>query len=229
MGKTKRAIDKTDDSPLTLTAFKEEIENFKEKFMAEMTQIISQTMKKHLHELEGKIARQQEEINALKRVVQSAETEKLKTVRRELAPNLIIRGLYENDGETSEALKDRVNDLFVTLETDVVVHVKSIHRVGKRSDSRPRMVKVVTGGVTERNAVLKKGSLLRQHRKFQHVFVDSDKCWLDRRENQILRRTAKLLRGSHPSSEVNILRGILFLDNEEVDRADPIQNLFSNA
>ena len=91
------------------------------------------------------------------------------------------------------------------------------------------MVKVVASSVGQRNNILKKARLLRRNEKFRRIYLDSDKCFWDRKEGAWLRQKAKTLRTKNPGMSVRIQKGKLLLEGEEVDRENPIRFLFPSA
>ena len=221
MGKGRGA--RNDDSPLSHAVLRDELLKLKSDLIDELAPIISQAVSGHVKQLEEKIALQQKEIDTLKHIVLKAENDKLQAVRKELAPNLVIRGLSDNDSETTDELGEKVRNVLNFLDADV--NIVAFRRVGKRLVNKTRIVKVVTGSVHERNAALRKSKLLRNSPQFDQVFVDSDKCFLDRKEHERLRKRMKLLRNECPDKSVRLFRGKLLVNDDEVDNAEPLQHL----
>lgn len=211
------------DSPLSHAMFKDELSKLKRELLEELGQVISQTVSCHISKLEQKIAQQQKEIDSLRQVVLRGEIDKLQAARKELAPNLVIRGLTDGDTESNDELQEKVNNVVHFL--DAGVEIISFCRVGRRLANNARIVKVVTRSVHERNAVLKKCKLLRGRPEFTDVYIDSDKCFLDRRENDRLRKKVKLLRSENPNKQVRLFKGKILVDGDEVDHAEPLRHL----
>ena len=87
--------------------------------------------------------------------------EKLHAARRELAPNLILRGVPEVENEARAETEGKVRSLLEKMEMD---HSGLLHieRVGKRLEGKSsRIIRVMTKGVQERNSILAKHRNLR--------------------------------------------------------------------
>ena len=182
---------------------------------------------KEIHLLNDRITHQQEEIKQLKAALIDAEKRWLADDRRDRARNIIIRGLQEDEEEDSEDLEGSVDEIFQALDVDE--GVKSAERIGKPGQDRPRLVKVVASSVGQRNTILKKARLLRTNDKFRGIYLDSDKCFWDRKEGARLRQRAGTLRDENPGKSVKIYKGKLLLEWKEADRENPLRFLFSSA
>ena len=222
MAKGRGARACNDDSPLSHSALKDELLKLKCDLKDELALIISNAVSGHVKQLEEKIAHQQE-IDNLKRYVWNSEKDKLQAIRKELAPNLVISGLSESDFETSEELGEKVGKVLNFLDADL--NKSTFRWVGRRVENKTRIVKVITGSVHERNRVLSKSRLLRNNPQFDKVYVDSDKCFLDRKELARLRGRARVLRNERPNSSVRLFRDKLFVEDDEVDHAEPLRHV----
>ena len=222
MAKGRGARACNDDSPLSHSALKDELLKLKCDLKDELALIISNAVSGHMKQLEEKIAHQQE-IDNLKRYVWNSEKDKLQAIRKELAPNLVISGLSESDFETSEELGEKVGKVLNFLDADL--NKSTFRWVGRRVENKTRIVKVITGSVHERNRVLSKSRLLRNNPQFDKVYVDSDKCFLDRKELARLRGRARVLRNERPNSSVRLFRDKLFVEDDEVDHAEPLRHV----
>ena len=226
MGKSRRATQHDDDSPVSHNALILELDKLKSELKSDLIQIVSNVVNKHIRMLEDRVDQQESEISALKQIILDNEREKLKVTRSELVRNFVIRGLDEPKEEKKTELDDKVKDVMNTL--DVKFNPISIQRVGKRVDGKPRTIKVVTQSVDDRNAVLKRSRQLRQNSSFKQVYLDSDKCFLDRREDARLRKQLRQWKQQNPTATVKIFRGKLLVDDVEVDHADPVKHIFSH-
>ena len=223
MAKGRGARACNDDSPLSHSALKDELLKLKCDLKDELALIISNAVSGHVKQLEEKIAHQQKEIDNLKRYVWNSEKDKLQAIRKELASNLVISGPSESDFENSEELGGKVGKVLNFLDADL--NKSTFRRVGRRVENKTRIVKVITGSVHERNRVLSKSRLLRNNPQFDKVYVDSDKCFLDRKELARLRGRARVLRNERPNSSVRLFRDKLFVDDDEVDHAEPLRHV----
>jgi len=225
-GKSRKASKREDSPPPSHSAIISEFEKFKSELRGDLMRTVSDAVRREFRNLEEKIEQQQLEIDSLKRIVRDNERDKLMSARMSLASNFVIRGISENRDEKKMELESKVEGVLKAL--DVHIPLKSVTRVGKQTENGPRIVKVVTEDINHRNAVLIRAKKLRNLPTFRNVYLDSDKCLLDRREDARLRKRMKLLKHDSPTSDIKIFKGLLLVDDVEVDRFDPLRDFFSN-
>ena len=164
------------------------------------------------------------------------EEELLKEKRKELSSNFVITGLKEPENETTEGLQETVEELLEAV--DCKVGIQSLMRIGKvvgdgltnhrlnASGRRPRLVKVITKGQDERNKVLKKVKALAKIDRYKNIFINPDRCRLDRMENSRLRKVVKDLRSKYPHKRVVFYKGEVLVDGEVADYEKPLCHVF---
>jgi hypothetical protein len=96
----------------------------------------------------------------------------------------------------------------------------------KNDEGKVRPIKLTFSTQTERNHILQESNKLKTLP--ENVFMTTDKCLLDQKEDFRLRQSVKLLKKDNPLSKVIIKRGKLYVDDEEVDKEDPLKHLFKS-
>lgn len=104
-------------------------------------------------------------------------------------------------------------------------HVKSAERIGTPGLSRPRLVKIVTSTVVQRNKILKRAKLLPEKDSFSGVTLTVISASGIGRKTR-LRREARI--SENPGKSVKIINEKLLLEGLEVDREDPLRFILSS-
>lgn len=195
-----------------LESFKSELkEQIIEAVKREVTEAVSAVFADTIQEFKMKVAEQDQEIEALKRYVVESERQKLMAARSDLASNFVIRGMTE-EKETQQETEFKVKKLL--KDTDLNLDIQQVERVGKRmKEYKTRTIKVVTGDVGQRNAVLEKSRALRDSSKLDRIYFDADKCYLDRKEAARIRYKMRQMKESHPNSKIRIWKRKLLVDD----------------
>lgn len=209
---------------LTSDILRQELTNFKKELKEEITTTVRAAVSMELRELQQKVVQQQKEIDVLKKYIINLELSKLKDMRRSLSSNVILRGVPEEENESEGVLMEKVQDVCDAMSSSV--KITQVERVGKKSQDRPRPIRAITGSRDERNSLLQKSRSLRNDSTFQNVYLDTDKCYLDRKESTRIRLKAKQLRLQNPLAIVKIRKGILLVDDEIVDAENPLNHVF---
>ena len=210
---------------LTLSTLRAELTSFKNSLREEIIKDVNSLIAEKFNELNNKILEQENEIALLKSHLMESERQCLRRPREELASYVVIVGITEEDNETTGQLTTKVENVFKALDvTDVGVHDCSITRVDRPNGKR--VIKVTTKSREHRRLLLSNARSLRKYPVFHGVYVEADRCFLDRQESARLRHKAKTLRSDFPDSEVRLTRGRLLLNGEEIDREDPLKQLF---
>ena len=211
-----------DESRLT-QLMREELTKFRVSFRDEMISVISKALRDEIADLKEKVKEQEKEILALKVVMWKNKDERLKEQRRALSRNVILRGIPEEQGEGILDAKDVAERNLRNIDPEI--EVEKAERIGKKIDHKPRLIKVILVDKDQRNHLLR---LARRNRESlpKGMYVDADRPFLDRKEAARLRERQRELRKNFPEKNVRILRGKLLVDDDEVDRENPLQYLF---
>lgn len=176
---------------------------------------------KAIHE---KVKHHDDELAYLKSFLVSKEQEKLRETRASLSANFVISGLPESSNETPDNLSSSVDSLLG--EINARVEAVSINRIGKKSGTKPRLVKVITKSKDDRNKVLHRSKDLRLDQRFKEVFIDPDRCRIDQREHLRLRNVVKTLRNDNPNKRVVLYKGEVLVDDKVYDFEQPLTHIF---
>ena len=171
---------------LTLTNFRAELSFFKEQLRAEITTAINNIVSAKFEELKKKIIEQDKEMAVLRDHLIHIERQRLLQARLELASNVVISGCPEDDDETSAHLSDKIDDIFTALDADdIPIDKCRITRVGRPNGCR--LIKITTPTRDQRNLLLSRAKRLRDDTTFRGVYLNADRCFLDRKEFARLR------------------------------------------
>lgn len=227
-------MNESDDITKVKESLREGLENIeknfqslKEQLSSDIREVIKSSVREsiavELRSLHQTIKEQQEEINKLKHTVMQLELDRLKEKRREIACNLIIRGVDEDDERTEDQTKEKVTCLLQRAVPSC--NVVKAFRVGKLTQNIPRIIKVTVGNFNEKVSLLRECRNLRNG-VFHNIFVSPDRTTLDRKEDFRLRQKFKVLRIENPDSHVELRRGRLLMDGVEIDHEQPLRYLF---
>ena len=126
--------------------------------------------------------------------------------------NLMVFGLPESENEDTASTKSRVSDILSHLAVESTPVVSSTVRVGKKSESRPRPIKVTLERREDLILLLKKAKLLRQDENYRQVYLSPDLTKVEREENSRVYKTLKQLRTDNPGRKYFIRGGsIMFV------------------
>ena len=103
-----------------------------------------------------------------------------------------------------------MTNIFSHLESTPVV--LSGTRVGKKSDIRPRSIKVTLERREDLLLLLKKAKLLRQVETYRNVYLSPDLNKVEREENSRVYKTLKQLRMDNPGRKYFIRGGSIMFD-----------------
>lgn len=213
---------------LTLSMLRSELETFKVSLRDEIIREVKSIIADKFNELNSKIQQHDDEIALLKKHLAESEGRRLREARQELALNVVISGLPESDNETSEQLAKKIDSVFSALDKvdglSVASGVRAFYRVGRPNGRR--IVKIKMKSRDHRNLLLSNARLLRNNPDFQGVYIAADRCFLDRQESLRLRLRAKSLRSDFPKAEIKYTKGKLLVDGLEVDKEDPLAQIF---
>jgi len=211
------------DDDRILDLIREEFSKFKATVVAEITAEVTASMKKEIKCLHDQIRKQEQEIESLKQSFIKSEENRLKDQRREVSNNIIMRGVTESMKESSQDTSTKALDILKIVIPSVKV-LKAV-RIGRAMGSRPRMIKVTVDDREMRNRILQEAEKFR-HSCLKNVYLDRDLPFLDRKEAARLRLKLKQLKNEHPNESVRIYRGKLMINDQEVDKEQPLQHLF---
>ena len=213
------------EEELTITVFRAELTKLKDELRTEIIAGLNEMIRKELTELNDRIGKQDEEITFLKKCLVESERQRLHASRQEVASNVIISGLPEGESETDEELCDKVESIFKALNVeDVDVDDCKLSRVGRPNGHRA--VKIVTPSHAKRNLLLSRARTLRYHADLRRVYMNADRCFLDRKEAARLRQRARIWTQDHPDDQVRLVRGKLTVNGSEIDKEEPLRHLF---
>lgn len=173
-----------------------------------------------------RVESQEEDLNQIKRFLLDKEKENLRVKRNELSANFMVSGIEEAENETPEMLKHSVKEL--TRDMNVEVTIESAVRVGKANGRRPRLIRVVTKTKNERNQVLKNSKSLKDIPCRKNIFINPDRCYLDRIENSRLRKVMRDLKEAYPMRRIVLYKGKVLMDGEVVDFEKPLNHVFAD-
>ena len=186
-------------------------------------------MRKRLKKLTAEYAlvkEQEDDIQRLRSFIIKKEQESLTQKRRELSSNITISGLNEPEDEEQDELMSKINKLMNDISAQI--EIVAAFRLGKRTDHRPRLIKVITASQQYRNEILRKAKFLKGDSRYKNVFINRDRCLIDRKENTRLRKVLKTLRVDFPDKKVVLRNGKVTVDDEIVDRESPLSHLFAS-
>ena len=210
---------------LTIEAFRTELTKLKDELRNEIISDLHQLLTAKLSVLTTRIEEQDAEIASLRKCLLESERQRLHASRQEVASNVVISGLREDDGETDDALSSKVASVFDTLGVeDIDIDKCTITRLGRPNGGR-RVIKVITPSRAKRDLLLSRAKTLRSNADFNGVYINADRCFLDRKEAARLRGVAKAWREEHPRDNVQLSKGKLFVNGDEFDREDPLSLL----
>lgn len=210
---------------LTIETFRTELTKLKDELRNEIIADLNQLLTAKLSMLTTRIEEQDAEIASLRKCLLESERQRLHTSRQEVASNIVISGLPEDDGETDDTLSNKVASVFDTLDVkDIDIDKCTITRLGRPNGGR-RPIKVITPSRAKRDLLLSKAKTLRSNASLQSVYINADRCFLDRKEAARLRSVAKARREEHPNDHVRLSKGKLFINGDEFDRENPLSLL----
>ena len=145
--------------------------------------------------------KQQNEINEIKSSMNNFKSEILDEIadRESRRNKLIVFGIPEHDSGSVLERKDKdeitIRDIFKTLGFDTT-DFDDAHRVGKIVTGKVRPLKFSLRSTKEKDSILRKAKLLKNHDRFKRVFISSDKTkrqqdeWRELRKELIDRRNS---------------------------------------
>lgn len=202
-------------------------QSLKEQLSNDIKEIIKYSVRESIaaevKSLHQTINDQREEIDKLKHTVMQLEMDRLKEKRREIACNLILRGVDEENEKTEDQTKEKVTRLLKRAVPNCNV-VKAV-RIGKFNPRNPKIIKVTVDNFSEKISLLKECRKLRDG-VFHNIFVSPDRTPLDRMEDFRLRQKFKKLRTENPNSHIQLRGGRLLMDDVVIDHEEPLRHLF---
>ena len=177
-----------------------------------------------MHHCKKKIEIQEKELEVLRKAVINRERNILREERIKLSTSLVISGIKESRNEKPSETRKIVENLLNSVESEV--EVLSAERVGRFDGKYPRLIKIKTEDKEERRKLLEQSNKLRKLPDYQQVYVNPDRCFLDRKEDKRLRNVAKFLRAKHPEKKVFIKNGKVIMDDNVVEVGNPLRHLF---
>lgn len=182
---------------------------------------IRKDIKTEISELRSIIDNQKIEINTLKSIVTDQQSSILFLQRKDIEKNIVISGIAEIDEK-----KDKGTILEVLQAVNPQIKDESIthyHRFGKKT---PRQLKVSLSSKEIKFSAVRNAKKLRDDQNFENVFINSDQTRADSSESWRLRTKVKELKKDNPLKEIYIKGGSLLMDGTEIDKADPLKQLF---
>lgn len=168
------------------------------------------------------IDEQTKEIDSLKAVVADQQTSLLYLQRKDLERNMIISGLSEPNAEITDT--EQINELLKIV--DDKFQASTIDRFDRIGKQKPRLLKITFKLKETKLSLVRNGKKLRDIEKYEGVYINSDQTKLDRAESRRLRIKRKELKAENPTKAVYIKAGCLIMDDTEIDRMNPINQLF---
>ena len=104
--------------------------------------------------------------------------------------NLVVHNLAESVGESYAEIVEQDVKKFVDIIKDALsLHVRVVRafRVGKKSQTKPRLLIVCTDNVEVKTDVLKMAPQLRQNALYSNIYITPDLTWREREEGRKLR------------------------------------------
>ena len=180
-----------------------------------------EALEKHHEELLNKVHRLEREqqcmqssgnnaINVVKRDELLMEVEE----RQRRRDYLIVFGLLEKGTGSVEERKRRDADSFKSLLQEIGIPdlvPKEVVRIGKVSDTRPRLLRVRCSDFEAKMAILRAARNLRSSKNFKNVYINPDRTRMQREKNGELRRE---LRERRNAGEKVVIRGDQIVESE---------------
>ena len=204
--------------------FNAKLIEFKNEIKNDIKNLIKSAVEGEMYQIDEKLKKYDFDLAKIKGHVVSIEQDKLYEKRKELSKNFVISGLDEPENETADSLKEKVDDLLATLDSNI--DTVSCSRVGKFSRSKSRMIKVITKDVKDRNMILSHAKNLRDSSLFRNVYINPDRCRIDRLEHNRLRSVVSVLRDTYPNKKVVFYKGKVLVDGEVHDYEKPLVHIF---
>ena len=111
--------------------------------------------------------------------------------RRRREPNLIISGIPEEENGTVDERRrwdeKRVESLLQDLNSFNSNIIASVHRIGRITSRKPRLVKVVCRNVEAKRSVIAEAQKLRRMPGYGNVYVNPDQTPLEQSQSKALR------------------------------------------
>lgn len=165
------------------------------------------------------------EIEKVKEYIFESEKRKLHDVRRELSANIIMYGIPETPDSHQDDDDQKVQEIVdIVTDGEYSIDTPSI-RIGRKFHNKSRPIKITTKSRADRNKLLQKAREKRNHPNLKDIYLDSDKCYADRKEMMRLKGKLKALREQNPNKNCYISRGKLFVEHQEVDQENPLQHI----
>ena len=104
--------------------------------------------------------------------------------------NLVVHNLAESSGESYAEIVEQDVKKFVEMIKDALsLHVRVVRafRVGKKSQTKPRLLIVCTDNAEVKTDVLKMAPQLRQNAEYSNIYITPDLTWREREEGRKLR------------------------------------------
>lgn len=177
------------------------------------------------------------EVDKIKEVVieQQCMIEKHEAIQRSC--NLVISGISESPIEYGEEIlqddQSKVREIY-NLTSDELgddLQITNCSRIGPRSSTKPRLLKVVLANKTDRNTMLYSQKKMRSdvefRKAFGKIFINPDSTFLVRKEEKRLREIMKTLKQSSQDDDTFYIKsGRLFHNSVMIDKVDIRKQLF---
>ena len=188
--------------------------------LSRLREDIAKLLSNQTETLQAVIEKQNKKIDQLENIVRTQQSTILQLQRKEVAQNIIISGIPENNNDDA----DNIKEVLATLECQKPIEVTT--RIGMKIHNKPRLLKVTFKNIQDSKLAIRNAKQLRNSNKFKGIYVNPDQIYADRIESRRIREKYKLLVSQNSANEVKIKKGILYLNDEEVDRQDPISQVF---
>ena len=212
--------DSADDQGVTLSALTEALSELRNNIKADLSDEISK--------LRDEILELRTENKVLKEVIMAQQKQLLHNERIARDKNLIVLGVPDDQSTNTETF---VHKLFEHVATPPGSErqIERIFRLGKFVPGKCRPVKVFLATSKYKYEVLKKASAcLKGSDSYSKVFIKPDLCEIDRTENKRLFDHFKRLKSdpNNAGKTVTLKRGVLKIDDIEIDNLDPCSHIF---
>lgn len=145
--------------------------------------------------------------------------------RKDIAKNIIISGIPEDDDTDEETIPVKAKAVLERLDC-LNCEIENYYRVGRSLMNKPRLLKVRFRHLSDKVKAVRNAMRLRSNKDFLGVYVNSDLTPEERLERKRLNDKARLLRIENPTSEVQMRRRNLLMDNQIIDCSMPHRSLF---
>lgn len=165
----------------------------------------------------------------LKDVVVSQQKQILLNERTSRDKNLIVLGVPDDQSTNHESFVNKLLKHVASPQPGSDRQIECMSRLGKYVPGKCRPVKVVLTTSKYKYEVLRKASAsLKGSDSFNKVFIKPDLCEIDRLERKRLFDHFKQQKSdpNNAGKSVTLIKGVLKIDTNEIDRSDPCSNIF---